>query len=63
MNPNSDLYMFGRLEESVKKQPTIYNALRAKLNREPTNAELKAEVSRIISEGTLAGIQKRIGRR
>ena len=26
---------------------TIYSALKAKLNREPTNAELKAEVARI----------------
>lgn len=31
---------------------TIYAALRAKLGREPTPAELKAEVQRIIAEGT-----------
>lgn len=30
---------------------TIYEALRAKLGREPTNAELKAEVERIKSDG------------
>ena len=29
---------------------TIYAALKVKLNREPTNAELKAEVRRIIRE-------------
>ena len=32
-------------------KPTIYEALRSKLNREPTNPELKAEVSRIKNEG------------
>lgn len=30
---------------------TIYEALRNKLEREPTNAELKAEVERIMQEG------------
>ena len=29
------------------RKPTIYEALRDKLQREPTNAELRAEVSRI----------------
>ena len=29
------------------RKPTIYEALRAKLGREPTNAELKADVQRI----------------
>jgi hypothetical protein len=29
---------------------TIYQALKAKLGREPTNAELKAEVARIKTE-------------
>jgi len=33
------------------KKPTIYEALRAKLGREPTNAELKVEVRRILDEG------------
>jgi len=31
-------------------RPTIYEALKAKLEREPTNAELKAEVKRILAE-------------
>lgn len=35
------------------RKPTIYEALRAKLGREPTNAELKADVQRILSEGTI----------
>lgn len=41
---------------------TIYNALVGKLGRTPTDAELKAEVKRIISEGTLIGIQRRLQR-
>lgn len=32
------------------RKPTIYEALRAKLGREPTNAELKADVKRILTE-------------
>lgn len=32
------------------KKPTIYEALKAKLGREPSNAELKAEVLRILRE-------------
>jgi hypothetical protein len=32
------------------KKPTIYEVLMAKLGREPTNAELKAEVERIKRE-------------
>ena len=35
------------------RKPTIYEVLRAKLGREPTNAELCAEVRRILSEVTL----------
>lgn len=31
-------------------KPTIYEALRTRIGREPTNAELKAEVERIKSE-------------
>lgn len=31
-------------------KPTIYEALRQKLGREPTNAELKADVKRIMQE-------------
>lgn len=34
-----------------KKQPTIYEALCAKLGREPTNAELCDDVKRILREG------------
>lgn len=32
------------------RKPTIYEALRAKLGRIPTNAELKADVERIKRE-------------
>lgn len=32
---------------------TIYTALREKLGREPTRAELCAEVRRILEEGTI----------
>jgi hypothetical protein len=35
------------------RQLTIYEALRAKLKRHPTNAELKAEVKRIMQEGVM----------
>lgn len=35
---------------SVRK-PTIYEALRAKLQREPTHSELVADVRRILAEG------------
>lgn len=31
-------------------KPTIYQALRAKLGRKPTNAELRADVERIKAE-------------
>lgn len=33
------------------RKPTIYEALVTKLGRAPTNAELKAEVERIKSDG------------
>lgn len=43
---------------------TIYEALRQKCGRAPTNAELKAEVARIIHEGTCeAQIARRAPRR
>lgn len=32
------------------RNPTIYEALAAKLGREPTNAEVKADVERILDE-------------
>ena len=37
---------------------TIYAALRAKLNREPTNAELAAEVQRIKEEALIDAASK-----
>ncbi len=38
---------------AASRKPTIYEALRIKLGREPTNAELKADVQRILQEGTI----------
>jgi hypothetical protein len=35
-------------------KPTIYEALAQKLGREPTNAELKADVRRILDEAALS---------
>lgn len=32
-------------------KPTIYAALKTRLGREPTNAEIKADVQRILTEG------------
>ena len=37
----------------MASKPTIYEALRAKLGRNPTNAELKADVSRIKEEALI----------
>ncbi len=34
------------------RKPTIYEALRAKLGREPTHEEIKADVRRILEEST-----------
>ena len=34
-----------------RRKPTIYEALAAKLNREPSNTELKADVQRILTDG------------
>ena len=39
-------------------KPTIYNVLRDKLGREPTNAELKAEVDRIKREALVGLAEK-----
>lgn len=36
----------------MTRKQTIYEALRAKLGREPTNTELTADVRRILSEAT-----------
>lgn len=35
----------------MSRKPTIYEALREKLGREPTHAEVKADVLRILQEG------------
>jgi hypothetical protein len=35
----------------MTRRPTIYEALRARLEREPTHAEQCAEVRRILAEG------------
>ena len=35
----------------MMRKPTIYEALAEKLGREPTNAELRADVNRILVEG------------
>lgn len=37
--------------QSLTGKPSIYTALRSKLGREPTNAELCADVKRILAEG------------
>lgn len=34
------------------RKPTIYEALCAKLGREPTHAEIKADIIRILADGT-----------
>lgn len=37
----------------TERKPTIYEALKAKLGREPSHAELVADVKRILSEVTV----------
>ena len=37
------------------RKPTIYEALRAKLGREPSHAELVADVKRILADGAERG--------
>lgn len=37
------------------RKPTIYEAMTARLGREPSNDELRAEVARIIAEGAAEG--------
>lgn len=39
------------IRQEFMRKPTIYEALAAKLGREPSNAELKADVVRILNEG------------
>lgn len=53
----SDHSIYRRISHSdrglgMAHRPTIYVALMQKLGRIPTNAELKADVQRIIAEGT-----------
>lgn len=40
------------------RKPTIYEALEAKLGRTPTNAEVKADVARILDESLVERAQK-----
>lgn len=40
---------WGYLSDPSTRKPTIYEALKAKLGREPTHEELKADVRRILS--------------
>ena len=42
-------FIINRMQERM----TIYEALKAKLGREPTHAELKVDVRRILSEGLI----------
>lgn len=42
----------------MTRKPTIYEALKAKLGREPTNAEIKADVKRILDEGLVEMAEK-----
>jgi hypothetical protein len=53
---------FGKPNPKGRK-PTIYEALRDRVGREPTNAELKAEVARIIREGSEIGRRRPGARR
>lgn len=39
-------------------KPTIYEALRTKLGREPTNAEIKADIHRILQAGLVERAEK-----
>jgi hypothetical protein len=41
------------------RKPTIYEALRAKLGREPTDAEIKQDVTRILSEARVERASQR----
>lgn len=37
---------------AIRRKPTIYEALEMKLGRAPKDAELKADVQRILREGS-----------
>lgn len=44
---------------AAPRTPTIYEALRMKLGREPTHGELATDVRRILAEGRTIGQKKR----
>jgi len=46
-----------------RKDPTIYEALREKLGREPTHNELVADVRRILAEGAAEMASRKRGRK
>jgi hypothetical protein len=46
----------------TQRKPTIWEALAARLGREPTNAEANAEVRRILREGRDADLTSRAER-
>lgn len=54
-NPKRRKLVAHRRPNPKRRKPTIYEALRNRLGREPTNAELKADVARIIREGSAIG--------
>ena len=45
------------------RKPTIYEALTNRIGRAPSNEELRAEVRRIIAEGSLLGLERKPRRR
>jgi len=48
--PVSVTFTYRNISDPAQRKPTIYEALRAKLGREPSNAELNADVRRILDE-------------
>jgi hypothetical protein len=46
-------FTWGRLSSDPHRKPTIEEALREKLGRQPTHNELCADVRRILSEATV----------
>lgn len=45
------------------KKPTIYEALLERLGREPTRAEIRTDILRIIAEGAAEGLARVRARR
>lgn len=45
-------FTWGRVGDGPRRITTVYDALKEKLDREPTHVELKADVERILSEAT-----------